>query len=240
MYSILVRLARATALCTFVAATGSAFGGIIASEDFDYADPKGKLTGGTGFSSAWQLKSTDVMIRDGKMAFAGGSSKDRSAARSLSSEVAQQKTIYLGVDVSTDAPGDSATVSAMISLGKQGVSEIGANKNLLSFGIYKGNLTAMGSFGTTASKKFGAYSPGKPVRLVLKCQFEENGTLKVTLWADPPSDEPSAEALEIPNAPFQGFDRIFLRSWESDPASSSAFDNLKVGTEWSDVAGAGS
>ena len=225
----------------FAAAAGSSFAGVLAREDFEYADPKAKLAGGSGFSSAWQLKSTDVTIRDGKMAFAGGSSKDRSAARSFSSEVGQQKTFYFGVDVSTEG-GGSGAVSAMISLGKQGVSEIAANKSLLSFGIYKGNLSVMGSFGGTASKKFGTYAAGKAVRLVLKCQFEEDGKLKVTLWGDPQGDEAanSAEPLTISGVTFQGFDRIFLRSWESDPASSSAFDNLKVGTEWSDVAGSGS
>jgi len=86
------------------------------------------------------------------------------------------------------------------------------------------------------SSDFGTYTANTEVTLVGKITYDGMGGATMEAWVNPTGEETGEYSQTVTNSSigFSSIDRVWLKTWNQP--GHSAFDNIKIGTSWSDVA----
>lgn len=224
--------------------SGLASASLVAQEDFSGCTA-GQLNGqgsGTGWGGAWTspydwADSAAVYDDNGNnVVITGVTAGDDSHAfyyRELSSSLSG--TVYFSVKMLKTSIWTGQTV---LSLGDTSDDNLEASISLSYNGKYRLDLRNAVAEDAMVETGEQAYPANTVLTMVGKLSYSGGGgTLE--LWVDPTDIETGGTYLTVTNETleFSSVDRVWLKTWYEDNSPNySAFDDIKIGTAWADVA----
>jgi len=199
---------------------------IVATDDFTYAD--GALAGNAGGSGDW------AAAWAGAGTVAAGKAEPTTnglGTRELNTSFAGSSTVPLYFSAKFTKTGTAGAYALWLQIAKNAAEDPATAR----IGVADGKIS-MRLGGTNAD--FGTYNTGDEVLVVGKLLFDTDGTNEtLTVWADPTGIEtgPVSSTVTGTDIDWTTPNYVLIRNWLLADAD-GLIDDVKVGTEWSDVA----